>query len=76
MGDNPNNNQFPTSFNSDVWDYINNLTCETSTIQDSKTVRKLVKVFDVFGRETVERKNTPLLYLFDDGVVEKKIIVE
>lgn len=76
MGDNPNNNQFPTSFNSDVWDYINNLTCETSTIQDSKTVRKLVKVFDVFGRETVERKNTPLLYLFDDGAVEKKIIVE
>ena len=38
--------------------------------------RKLLKMIDVLGRNTPFRKNTPLFYLYDDGTVEKRIVVE
>ena len=34
-----------------------------------------VKIIDLFGRES-EQTNQPLIYIYDDGTVEKKIIVE
>jgi hypothetical protein len=30
----------------------------------------------VFGQETPYRKRTPLFYIYDDGTVEKKMILE
>ena len=38
--------------------------------------RNLLKIIDLLGRETSVRKNTPMLYIYDDGIVEKKIIIE
>jgi len=39
--------------------------------------RELIKIVDVLGRTINQQPtNTPLLYLYDDGSVEKKIIVE
>ena len=38
--------------------------------------RKLLQIVDVLGRNTPYKKNTPLFYLYDNGTVEKKIIVE
>ena len=40
------------------------------------TERSIIKITDVLGRTTKEEKNTPLLYTYDDGTVERKIIVE
>ena len=40
------------------------------------TDSKLLKVTDILGRETDEKRNTPLFYIYDDGTVEKKIIIE
>mgnify|MGYP001192443060 FL=1 len=34
-----------------------------------------VKIIDLFGRES-EKTNQPIFYIYDDGTVEKKIIVE
>ena len=48
-----------------------------SAINNNNTKeRTLIKITDVLGRETNGRENKLLLYLFDDGIVEKKIIVE
>ena len=48
-----------------------------SAINNNNTKeRTLIKITDVLGRETNGRENKLLLYLFDDGVVEKKIILE
>ena len=44
---------------------------ETSTLSS----RKLIKIVDLLGRETKERKNRPLFYIYDDGTVEKRIIL-
>ena len=39
--------------------------------------RELIKIVDVLGRTTNQQPtNTPLFYIYDDGSVEKKIIVE
>jgi plastocyanin len=38
--------------------------------------KEIIKITDILGRETKEKKNTPLFYIFDDGTVEKKIIIE
>ena len=36
----------------------------------------LLKVTDLLGREAKGSKNEPLLYLYDDGTVEKRIVIE
>jgi hypothetical protein len=46
-----------------------------SSIQDYAINKKLLKVTDLLGRET-KQTNQPLLYIYDDGTVEKKIILE
>ena len=38
--------------------------------------RKLIRIIDVLGRQNKGTKNEPLFYIYDDGTVEKKIILE
>ena len=44
------------------------------TIKTSKA--KLIKKVDLLGRETKGKKNQPLFYIYDDGTVEKRIVIE
>ena len=37
---------------------------------------KLVRITDMLGQETSYRRNTPLFYIYDDGTVEKRIVIE
>ena len=66
------------SFNVDIWDYINDLTCNQSDVMqyNDNMSRKLIKVFDVFGREVKVTENTIMFYVYDKGTVEKKIIID
>ena len=38
--------------------------------------RNLVKITDMLGRDTKGANNQPLFYIYDDGTVKKKIILE
>ncbi len=38
--------------------------------------KNILKVTDLLGREVKEKKNRPLIYLYDDGSVEKRIIIK
>jgi hypothetical protein len=38
--------------------------------------KKLLKIVDILGKETLCKSNTPLFYIYNDGTVEKKIIIE
>ena len=53
--------------------YCNNT---STTIEDFSTNKELLKVTDLLGREVNEKRNTPLFYIYNDGTVEKKIIIE
>jgi len=48
----------------------------TFNIPTPSSNRELEKVVDVLGREVNEKRNTPLFYIYNDGTVEKKIIIE
>ena len=50
--------------------------CNSTAIDEKSFDKELIRVIDILGRETKERKNEPLFYIYDDGVVEKKIILE
>ena len=53
-----------------------NLTPTASTDINQSGYRKLISIVDVLGRENKGTKNDPLFYIYDDGTVEKKIILE
>ena len=66
----------------EVWKFfskydINGLIGNTTLI-DNTTIkdRSLIKITDILGRETNLRKNTLLLYIYDDGSIEKIISLE
>ena len=61
---------------------INSDTCiltfnsTTTAIQEYITNIELLKVTDLLGRETKGNKNQPLFYIYDDGTIEKRIILD
>jgi len=51
--------------------------CHTSSITSPNIpTKKLKKITNLLGQEIPIRKNTPMFYIYDDGTVEKKIIIE
>jgi len=54
--------------------YAISSTTGISDIANSKS--NLVKITNMLGQETPQRRNTPLFYIYDDGTVEKRIVIE
>ena len=46
------------------------------SIEEYKENKKLLKITDILGRDTQGTKNEVLFYIFDDGTVEKRIVIE
>ena len=60
-----------------VVDQLNGLTATSAiNITEQKFERKLLTIKDMLGRETEAQSNSILFYLYDDGHVEKRIIIE
>ena len=49
--------------------------CSGTAIQEHTTNKNLLKVTDLLGRKT-KKTNQPLLYIYDDGTIEKRIVIE
>jgi hypothetical protein len=65
-----------------VIDDFSNLNTHTSDCISSTSIevleplkRELVEVRDVLGRKTKYTANQPLFYIYDDGTVEKRIVI-
>ena len=52
-----------------------NTNCNATNINEQTTNKELLKVIDLLGRET-KQKNQSLFYIYDDGTVEKRIVIE
>ena len=51
--------------------------CSVTAIEETvNSEKELIKITDVLGREVKEKTNQSLFYIYDDGTVEKKIIIE
>ena len=58
-----------------IWNQPSSIRISDANTED----RKLLKIVDILGREVnpnEEISNTSLFYIYDDGSVEKKIIIE
>jgi len=60
-----------------VVDELNGVTATSAiNITEHKPERKLLTIKDILGRKTEVKSNSMLFYLYDDGYVEKRIIIE
>ena len=48
----------------------------TGIININNSSKSLIKITDVLGQDTKEKANTTLFYIYDDGKVQKRIIIE
>ena len=64
----------PGPFMFDNQHYFSN-NCSGTGIEEYTTNKELVKTIDILGRET-KQTNQPLFYIYDDGTVEKRIVIE
>ena len=63
------------NFEFDSQHYFSNNCPPPSAIQEHTTNKELLKITDLLGRET-KQTNQPLFYIYDDGTVERKIVIE
>jgi hypothetical protein len=72
---------FPNGTPYGTWTFIHNNPGVDQNIQTaindySINNKSLIKVVDVLGRENSGDNNKPLFYIYDDGTVQKKMIIE
>lgn len=77
MGEMPQEELVPTNFNNDIWGYINELVCESSAVEEVNSKnKKLLRITDVLGKPSELISNSTLFFIYDDGSIEKKIILD
>ena len=69
-----------SSWSSNNWTNIDtqqyfSTSCSGTILEEHTTNKELLKVTDLLGRET-KQTNQPLFYIYDDGTVEKRIVIE
>ena len=72
---------FPNGITYGMWTFIHNnpgVDINTLTVIDDffSKEKTLIRIVDLLGREFSGVKNIPLFYIYDNGTVEKKIIIE
>ena len=80
--DDPNYSSISANWSWSEFDFLNqnsqysySTNCGWSTnIEEHTTNKKLLKVTDLLGRET-KQTNQPLFYIYDEGTVEKRIVI-
>ena len=71
--------------NIEIWQFVSRydinglIGCITTSINENNGQndnKQLIKIVDLLGRESKDFKSQPLFYIYDDGTVDKKIIIE
>ena len=65
----------PFWFGFDPQHYFSN-NCSATSIEEHTINKELLKITDILGRETKVKRNELLFYIYDDGTVEKRIVIE
>ncbi|MBB78402.1 MAG: hypothetical protein CL844_05315 [Crocinitomicaceae bacterium] len=61
----------------EIWNFFNQINNNTTSISEelNPQKKKLIKITDLLGRETSSKPNTPLIYIYDNNTIERKIII-
>ena len=71
--------------NIEIWQFVSRydinglIGCITTSINENNGQndnKQLIKIVDLLGRESKDLKTQPLFYIYDDGTVDKRIIIE
>jgi len=68
----------------EIWNFVSKfdinglIACNTTSNHEISIIqnKKLLSITDMLGRNIKELKNIPLFYFYNDGTVEKRIIIE
>ena len=68
----------------EVWNFVSKydmdglIGCNTTNLPNTQTInsKNLINIVDIFGRKSKRLKNQLLIYIYDDGTTEKKIIID
>ncbi len=68
----------------EVWNFVSKydmdglIGCNTTNLLNTQTInaKNLINIVDIFGRKSKRLKNQLLIYIYDDGTTEKKIIID
>ena len=69
-------NWLVSSYQIDSQHYFSNNCPPPSAIQEQTTNKELLKITNLLGREVKGTKNEVLFYIYDDGTLEKRIVIE
>jgi Leucine-rich repeat (LRR) protein len=72
----PNCNIIPFAKNATNMLFSNVINHSTTAVNELVNSKKVIKITDLLGRETKGTKNEVLFYIYDDGTVEKRIVIE
>jgi polyhydroxybutyrate depolymerase len=67
------------SIEEEIWDFFTQMSEEESkptSIAENHSDKEVLQIIDVLGRQSTIQKNKLLHYLYKDGTIEKKIILE
>lgn len=62
-----------------IWDFLDGRECPSSVGLNNLEIendREILKVVDFLGREVEFQANTPLIYVYSDGSVEKRVVLD
>ena len=67
-----------------MWNFVSKydidglIGCNTTNLTSVQILnsKNSINIVDIFGRKSNRLKNQPLIYIYDDGTIEKKIIIE
>lgn len=48
----------------------------SSSLQEKDRKKKLLRIVDLLGRESSKKSNEPLFYIYEEGAIERKLIIE
>ena len=58
-----------------IWEFFSLFINNTTELIEKNNNKKLSSVLNFLGQKNISTKNTLLLYQYDDGSVEKKLII-
>ena len=60
----------------EIWDFFQAHMVNSTLIQEpDMKKKKLIGVKDILGRESATKKKQPMFYFYDDGTVQKRLII-
>ena len=60
----------------EIWDFFSLFVNNTTELTENNNNKKLSSIFNLLGQKNITTKNIPHIYIYNDGTVEKKLIIE